>query len=172
LDGGQTEKIGWTDCDESVSLGASLKMTSWGRPDDVIALGGVVEGLSPAVFARSTWYTHNLGKSPVLMGLISQGSMTRQSAIFPIAHWSIMRALGRHALADLPHALSKELSADASGPHLLLDRRPDLGSHSTPSLPTFPDTISRAPVVHPRSIALTSSSRRMRAYIFIALSRL
>ena len=45
-DGGQTEKIGWTDCDESLSLGAVLKGGSWGRPDDVIGLGGVIEGLS------------------------------------------------------------------------------------------------------------------------------
>ena len=46
-DAGQTEKIGWTDCDRSLSVGAVLKGTSWGRPDDKIGIGGVVEGLSP-----------------------------------------------------------------------------------------------------------------------------
>ncbi|MGO8954632.1 MAG: carbohydrate porin [Rhodomicrobium sp.] len=46
-DAGQTEKIGWTDCDQSLSLGAVLKGTSWGRPDDKIGIGGVIEGLSP-----------------------------------------------------------------------------------------------------------------------------
>ena len=30
----QTEKIGWTDCAESVSSGAVLKGTSWGRAND------------------------------------------------------------------------------------------------------------------------------------------
>jgi high affinity Mn2+ porin len=46
-DAGQTEKIGWTDCDESLSLGAVLKGTSWGRPNDKVGIGAVVEGLSP-----------------------------------------------------------------------------------------------------------------------------
>jgi high affinity Mn2+ porin len=46
-DAGQTEKIGWTDCDASASLGAVVKGTSWGRPDDVIGIGGVIEALSP-----------------------------------------------------------------------------------------------------------------------------
>jgi high affinity Mn2+ porin len=46
-DAGHTEKIGWTDCDESLSLGAVLKGTSWGRPNDRIGIAGVVEDLSP-----------------------------------------------------------------------------------------------------------------------------
>jgi high affinity Mn2+ porin len=44
---GLVEIIGWTDCDESVSLGTVLKGNAWGRPDDKIGVGGVVEGLSP-----------------------------------------------------------------------------------------------------------------------------
>ena len=44
---GQTEKIGWTDADMTVSLGAVLHGASWGRPHDAVALGGVVEWLSP-----------------------------------------------------------------------------------------------------------------------------
>jgi len=43
---GLVEVMGWTDCDQSLSLGAVLKGTSWGRPDDKIGLAGVVEGLS------------------------------------------------------------------------------------------------------------------------------
>ena len=46
-DAGQTEKIGWTDCDASASLGAVVKGTSWGRTGDVIGIGGVIEALSP-----------------------------------------------------------------------------------------------------------------------------
>jgi high affinity Mn2+ porin len=44
---GLDEIIGWTDCDESVSAGAVLKGTSWGRPNDKIGLAGVIDGLSP-----------------------------------------------------------------------------------------------------------------------------
>ena len=58
-DAGQTEKIGWTDCDESFSLGAVLKGTSWGRPDDKIGVGGVIEGLSPE--ARAYFAAGGLG---------------------------------------------------------------------------------------------------------------
>jgi high affinity Mn2+ porin len=58
-DAGHTEKIGWTDCDESLSLGAVLKGTSWGRANDKIGLGGVVEGLSPE--ARAYFAAGGLG---------------------------------------------------------------------------------------------------------------
>ena len=44
---GLNEIVGWTDCDESISFGAVLKGTTWGRPDDRIGLAGVIEGLSP-----------------------------------------------------------------------------------------------------------------------------
>ena len=43
---GLDEIIGWTDCDESVSAGAVLKGTSWGRPNDRIGVAGVIDGLS------------------------------------------------------------------------------------------------------------------------------
>jgi len=44
---GKTEMLGWTDCNESFSLGAVLKGKAWGRPDDKIGLAGVIDGLSP-----------------------------------------------------------------------------------------------------------------------------
>jgi high affinity Mn2+ porin len=44
---GQTEIIAWADCNESVSFGAVLKGTSWGRESDRVGVGAVVEGLSP-----------------------------------------------------------------------------------------------------------------------------
>ena len=56
---GLDEIIGWTDCDESLSIGAVLKGTSWSRPDDKIGLGGVVEGLSPE--ARAYFAAGGLG---------------------------------------------------------------------------------------------------------------
>lgn len=56
---GHTEKIGWTDCDESVSLGAVLKGTSWGRANDRVGIAGVLEGLSPE--ARAYFAAGGLG---------------------------------------------------------------------------------------------------------------
>ena len=44
--GGQTEKLGWTDVDASVSGGAVLKGAAWGRPDDRVGIGGIVDALS------------------------------------------------------------------------------------------------------------------------------
>jgi high affinity Mn2+ porin len=43
---GLDEIIGWSDCDESLSAGAVLKGTFWGRPNDKIGAAGVIEGLS------------------------------------------------------------------------------------------------------------------------------
>ncbi len=43
---GKVEVMGWTDCDESLSLGAALKGTAWLRGDDTLGLAGVIEGLS------------------------------------------------------------------------------------------------------------------------------
>jgi high affinity Mn2+ porin len=43
---GRTEIMGWTDCDESLSLGAALKGSSWRRPSDTLGVAGVAEGLS------------------------------------------------------------------------------------------------------------------------------
>ena len=56
---GLDEIIGWTDCDESVSAGAVLKGTSWGRPNDRIGAAGVIEGLSPE--ARAYFAAGGLG---------------------------------------------------------------------------------------------------------------
>jgi high affinity Mn2+ porin len=43
---GRTEIMAFTDIDASLSLGASLKGTSWGRPDDTIGIAGAVNALS------------------------------------------------------------------------------------------------------------------------------
>ena len=43
---GKTEIMAFTDIDASLSLGASIKGTTWGRPDDVIGLGGAINALS------------------------------------------------------------------------------------------------------------------------------
>jgi high affinity Mn2+ porin len=56
---GLYEIIAWTDCDESLSAGAQLKGTSWGRPDDRIGVAGVIEGLSPE--ARAYFAAGGLG---------------------------------------------------------------------------------------------------------------
>nr|HEV8011406.1 carbohydrate porin [Bradyrhizobium sp.] len=56
---GLDEIIGWTDCDQSLSAGAVVKGTSWGRPDDRIGVAGVIEGLSPE--ARAYFAAGGLG---------------------------------------------------------------------------------------------------------------
>src|SRR6185503_3204753 len=39
---GKTEIMAFTDIDASLSGGLSIKGTKWGRPDDVIGIGGAV----------------------------------------------------------------------------------------------------------------------------------
>jgi high affinity Mn2+ porin len=43
---GKTEIMSFTDIDASLSLGTSIKGTKWGRPGDVIGLGGAINALS------------------------------------------------------------------------------------------------------------------------------
>jgi high affinity Mn2+ porin len=43
---GKTEIMAFTDIDSSLSLGTSIKGVRWGRPDDVIGIGGAINGLS------------------------------------------------------------------------------------------------------------------------------
>jgi high affinity Mn2+ porin len=43
---GRTEIMAFTDIDASLSLGVSVKGARWGRPDDVIGLGGAINALS------------------------------------------------------------------------------------------------------------------------------
>jgi high affinity Mn2+ porin len=43
---GKTEIMAFTDIDASLSLGISIKGAKWGRPDDVIGIGGAINALS------------------------------------------------------------------------------------------------------------------------------
>ena len=43
---GTTEIMAFTDIDASLSMGTSIKGTKWGRPDDVIGIGGAINALS------------------------------------------------------------------------------------------------------------------------------
>jgi high affinity Mn2+ porin len=43
---GKTEIMAFTDIDASLSLGTSIKGKRWGRPDDVIGIGGAINALS------------------------------------------------------------------------------------------------------------------------------
>jgi len=43
---GKTEIMAFTDIDASLAMGASIKGTKWGRPDDVIGIGGAINALS------------------------------------------------------------------------------------------------------------------------------
>ena len=53
------EIIGWTDCSAALSMGTVLKGTAWGRPNDAIGIGGVIEALSPQ--ARAYFAAGGLG---------------------------------------------------------------------------------------------------------------
>ena len=53
------EIIGWTDCDASLSFGTVVKGTGWGRPNDRIGAGAVIEALSPE--ARAYFAAGGLG---------------------------------------------------------------------------------------------------------------
>ncbi len=56
---GHDEIIGWTDCDESATLGVSWMGAGWGRPRDRVGVGGLLEGLSPE--ARAYFAAGGLG---------------------------------------------------------------------------------------------------------------
>jgi high affinity Mn2+ porin len=43
---GKTEIMAFTDIDSSLAMGTSIKGAKWGRPDDVIGIGGAINGLS------------------------------------------------------------------------------------------------------------------------------
>jgi high affinity Mn2+ porin len=43
---GKTEIMAFTDIDASLSMGLSIKGSKWGRPDDVIGIGGAINALS------------------------------------------------------------------------------------------------------------------------------
>jgi len=43
---GKNEIMAFTDIDSSLAMGASIKGSKWGRPDDVIGIGGASNGLS------------------------------------------------------------------------------------------------------------------------------
>src|SRR5262249_46799034 len=43
---GKTEIMAFTDIDASLAMGASIKGTRWGRPDDVIGIGGRIHALA------------------------------------------------------------------------------------------------------------------------------
>ena len=43
---GHVEIMGWTDCDESLSVGTALRGTRWTRPNDTVGIAWVAEGLS------------------------------------------------------------------------------------------------------------------------------
>ncbi len=45
---GQNEILSFTDIDQSLSGGVSIKGLRWGRPDDTIGIGGAINGLSAA----------------------------------------------------------------------------------------------------------------------------
>jgi high affinity Mn2+ porin len=86
---GLTEIMSMTDCDESFSLGTVLKGAAWGRPDDRIAIAGVIEGLSPA--ARAYFAAGGMGI------LIGDGALNYRPEkvleayyAYSVSRWSVL----------------------------------------------------------------------------------
>jgi len=77
---GQVEIMGWTDCDSSLSLGASWKGAAWGRPQDTLGVAGVVEGLSG--IAREYFAAGGLGI------LIGDGSLSYRPEVLLESYYS------------------------------------------------------------------------------------
>ncbi|MGZ5923772.1 MAG: carbohydrate porin, partial [Rhizomicrobium sp.] len=69
LNDGSKEAYEFTEINSSLAAGASLKGTDWGRPDDIVGLAAVTNGLSQA--ARSYFAAGGLGI------LIGDGSLAR-----------------------------------------------------------------------------------------------
>jgi hypothetical protein len=125
--------MGWTDCDQSLSLGTVLKGTSWGRPNDRIGAAGVIEGLSAQT--RAYFAPGGLGI------LIGDGQLNyRQEKIFE-AYYAY--GLDRWMSLNLRLSVHRE-----SG----LQRRPRAGLNLCPEVPCGVLVYSRLPRVRVYSL--------------------
>ncbi len=100
---GQTEVMGWTDCDEALSFGAALHGAAWRRANDTVGIGGVIEGLSPE--ARSYFEAGGMGI------VIGDGRMTYRTEQVLEAYYSL--ALARSASLSLDYQLVRNPAYNA-----------------------------------------------------------
>ena len=100
---GQTEVMGWTECDEAVSFGAALHGAAWRRADDTVGVGGVIEGLSSE--ARRYFEAGGMGI------VIGDGHMTYRTEQVLEAYYSL--ALARSASLSLDYQLVRNPAYNA-----------------------------------------------------------
>jgi high affinity Mn2+ porin len=101
---GHTEIIGWTDVDQSLSFGAVLKGTAWGRPDDRIGVAGVIEGLSAE--AQAFFAAGGLGI------LIGDGALNYRTERVLEAYYAIALAKWATLTLDYQYFVNPAFNAD------------------------------------------------------------
>jgi high affinity Mn2+ porin len=111
---GLDEIIGWTDCDESVSAGAVLKGTSWGRANDRIGVAGVIEGLSPE--ARAYFAAGGLGI------LIGDGALNYRPEKILEAYYSYSLNAWSSVTFDYQFVADPAYNADRGPVHIFAGR--------------------------------------------------
>lgn len=89
---GRTEIMSFTDIDNSISLGLSIKGTSWGRPDDRIGIAGAVNQIS----GPHAGYLAAGGLGP----LVGDGALTYAAENVFEAYYAFQIAKGIVATAD------------------------------------------------------------------------
>lgn len=101
---GLVEVMGWTDCDESVSAGASLSGFAWNRANDRVGLAGVVEGLSAE--ARAYFSAGGMGI------LIGDGRLTYRPEEALEAYYSLHISSGVSLTLDFQLVANPAYNAD------------------------------------------------------------
>jgi high affinity Mn2+ porin len=111
---GQNEIMAFTDIDRSLSLGVSIKGTSWGRADDRIGIGGAINTLAgPHVdfFAAG-------GLGP----LVGDGRINYASENVLEAYYALQLVKGLIATADYQLLVNPAFNADRGPVHVLSGR--------------------------------------------------
>ena len=111
---GKTEIMAFTDIDASLSLGASIKGTRWGRPDDVIGIGGAINALSRD--HRDFIAAGGLGI------LIGDGALNYRTRAHPGSLLRLCADQGHHADGDYQFITNPAYNADRGPVHIFSGR--------------------------------------------------
>lgn len=111
---GASEIMAFTDIDASLSLGASIKGTRWGRPDDRIGIAGALNSLSPN---HSSYLA--AGGLGVLVG---DGALTYASEAVVETYYAFQLAKGLVATADYQLLVNPAYNAVRGPAHVFSGR--------------------------------------------------
>jgi high affinity Mn2+ porin len=101
---GRDEILGGTDCSASWSLGGVLKGAAWGRPNDIVGLGGVIGGLSTV--ARAYFAAGGLGI------LVGDGRLSYRAEEVPEAYYAYAPTTWATISLDYQLAINPGYNAD------------------------------------------------------------